>query len=135
MDKNVYVIDGDAAIRDGLSTLGELLGVEVHCYANAEDFLVQTGNLQGLPDSDACIICAEELGGMNGLSLFKRLQRDELSLPFALVTSSRSALIRNRARRAGVDQLVKKPRADKALIEFIEQTTGATQGSSHRQEH
>jgi len=135
MDKNVYVIDGDAAIRDGLSTLGELLGVEVHCYSSAEEFLNQAGIPQELPGTDACIICAQELNGMNGLSLFKKLQQDELSLPFALVTSSRSALIRTRARRAGVDQLVKKPQADKALIEFIEQTTGATQGSPHRQEH
>ncbi len=123
MDKNVFVIDGDEAIRDGLLTLGELLGVDVHCYATAEEFLSTTVSTNCLPAEEACIICAQELDGINGLTLFRRLKSAHHRMPFALVTSSRSLLVNNRAKREGVDQIVKKPLADRALIEFIENAT------------
>ncbi len=110
----VYLIDQDASVQDSLRTLGEVVGFQVVGFDSAERFLMALSTLR-----DGCIVCAAELPGMSGLSLYRTLRQRSVDLPFALLISHDDQSLRWSAIRAGIDPVLEKPRADQALLEFI----------------
>lgn len=119
MAKQVFLIDADAAIRDSLVTLGEVVGFTTRCFPSAEQFLNARQDLLG-----ACILCEANLPGMAGLDLFKGLRLGNRDLPFALLMSEDNPSLAAAARSAGVATIFRKPLTPSPLMAFIEQPQG-----------
>jgi FixJ family two-component response regulator len=64
----VCVVDDDAAVRDALSMLIEMLGVKVRAYASARDLLADPCHRDC-----ACLVLDVRMPGMNGIELQSRL--------------------------------------------------------------
>ncbi len=112
----VCVVDGDPAVRDGLTYL---------CQSNghsAAGFATRFAFLKALDDLVAkCVICEAQLPDGSGLSLFQELRRRGNDVPFALLLSRPGEGEIIQAERLGVQFIWKKPlTADSALTEFLE---------------
>jgi FixJ family two-component response regulator len=115
----VCVIDDDVSL---LRALGRLLGVEgfrVKTFSSAEDFL-ECAN----PRTPGCLVLDVHLGGLSGFELHERLVADGRRIPVVFITAHDDAVTRERARRAGAVDYLRKPFDDEALIAGINRALG-----------
>lgn len=111
------IIDGDAAVRDSLSTLMALNGVDVSGFACGADFLSRCG-----VDPIDCVICEAELPDVTGLELFLRFKPLYPHSRFALLMSRSNRATVELARSAGVDAVFCKPLVNRRLRDFVRDT-------------
>ena len=112
---SVFVVDGDPAVRDSLSTLLNLNGFEVDCYSTGAAFLKRLGSGVSMD----CVICEAELPDVTGIRIFQQVMELLPGTPFALLVSSRNPQIIQAARQAGIEKIFPKPLVYRQLIEFI----------------
>jgi CheY-like chemotaxis protein len=112
----IAVIDDDAAVRDSLRLLLEIVGYPVETFDSAAEFL--GADLQDFP----CLIADNHMPYMTGLELAERLRADGASIPILLMTGSPTPAILARAAEVGIDRVLEKPTSDDDLIEFIDAT-------------
>jgi FixJ family two-component response regulator len=109
----VYLVDDDAAIREGLSEQLTAQGRHVVSFATAEEFLdyIRT-------DTAACLILDVGLPNLNGLELQERLRSS--STPSIIFISGHSDIpISVRAMKAGAIEFLVKPIEPDALSRAI----------------
>ncbi len=111
---NVYVVDADAGVREGLSALFRGDPVTVKTYASAEEFLVD------LPDKGSgCLVVELHLPGMNGLELLEQLRSRGVRLPVIMLASSSDVPTAVRAMRRGAMDFIDKPFIDRVLLSRV----------------
>lgn len=103
VERFVFVVDDDDAVRDSLKTLLELQSLTVQAFETCQDFLA-TG--PGIP---GCLVLDIHLPGMSGFDLMEAMQREGRSLPTILITARCDDAIRLRARALGAVDLLEKP--------------------------
>jgi len=107
----VFIVDDDAAVRDGLSLLCETAGLNVECHESAESFLASFR-----PDQTGCLVLDVRMGGMDGPDLHAELNRRSSHLPIIYLTAHGDIPMTVRAMKAGaVDFLTKPVQADELL--------------------
>ena len=111
----VYVVDGDPAVRDSLSTLLDLNGYDVSTFSTGSAFL---NALEDAADIQ-CVVCEAELPDTAGIQVFKRLQDRGIPVAFALLVSQRNPTTINAARLAGIDQVFPKPLVYRNIVKFV----------------
>jgi DNA-binding NtrC family response regulator len=116
MDRNpVFVVDGDPAVRDSLSTLLDLNGYAVETCSTGAAFL---DRLKGGAKMH-CVVCESELPDGSGIQLFQRIRASDSSVPFLLLLSRRNPSAIQSARSAGIESIFPKPLVHRRLIETI----------------
>lgn len=113
----VCIIDGDAAVRDSLSTLMSLNGVDVTGFASGTDFLNHCATAP-----IHCVVCEAELPDISGLELFIRCKALYPHSRFALLMSRSNRPALELARNAGVDAVFCKPLVNRRLRDFVRNT-------------
>lgn len=113
----VYLLDGDAAVRDSLSALLGELGVEVRAFASAAAFLAE-----GCRGGTGCVVADAHLPDMDGAELLERLRGRGERLPVILLSSDEDLALAVRALRAGALDWIEKPFVAGALLERVRQT-------------
>jgi FixJ family two-component response regulator len=99
----VYLVDDDAAIREGLAEQLRAQGRYVVAFATAEDFLDYIRN-----DEAACLILDVHLPDLNGLELQERLRSSYI--PSIIFISGQSDIPTSvRAMKAGAIEFLVKP--------------------------
>jgi FixJ family two-component response regulator len=111
----VFVVDGDPAVRDSLSTLLDLNGYEVKSCSTGAAFLNQLRT----ETKPTCVVCEAELPDTSGIEIYRKVQELDRDLPFALLVSRRNPSVIQSARESGIDQIFLKPLVHRHLIEFI----------------
>ena len=112
----VAIVDDDAAVRDSLRFLLEVIGQPVETFASAAEFLkAEKQNL-------ACLILDQHMPEMTGIELAERLRADGSDLPILLITGSPSSAIVARAAELGINRVLEKPPNDEELLGFINGT-------------
>ena len=112
---SVIVVDGDAAVRDSLTTLLKLNGFEVESFSTGAAFLKRLkGGLRV-----ECVICEEDLPDVSGIRIFEQFRIEASNTPFALLLSRRNLSVIQSARDAGIAEIFPKPLVHRHLIEFI----------------
>lgn len=112
----VYVVDADAAVREGLSALLAENRVTVRTFASAEAFLAE------LPAADrGCLIVEVHLPGMDGLELLERLRARGRRLPVIVLASCSDVPTAVRAMRSGALDFIDKPFIDRVLLNRVRQ--------------
>lgn len=112
---SVFVVDGDPAVRDSLSTLLDLNGYTVETFSTGGAFLKQLAS--GVPME--CVVCEADLPDTSGIQIYKHLRAASADTPFALLMSRRNPSIMQSAREAGIEQVFSKPLVHRHLIDFI----------------
>ena len=112
--RTVAIVDDDAAVRDSLRFLLEVIGHPVQTFASAAEFLkAEEHHL-------ACLILDHHMPEMTGLELAERLRADGSDIPILLITGSPSSAIVARAAELGINRVLEKPPNDEDLLDFIE---------------
>ena len=113
--RQIFVVEDDDAVRASTRTLLEAQGFLVRDFANAETFLEVTDG-RGAD----CIVLDHTLSGMSGLDLIAMLRRRGVTTPAVIVSGNGKSLL-DRAMKAGVCAILRKPLAADALLAWLEQ--------------
>ena len=115
----VYVIDDDVSLLRALRRLLDAGGFQVKTFSSAEDFL-------GCPNprTPGCLVLDVHLGGLSGLDLHERLLASGRRIPVVFITAHDDAVARERARRTGAIDYLRKPFNDETLIAGIKRALG-----------
>ena len=112
----VAIVDDDAAVRDSLRFLLEIIGYSVETFASAAEFLKT--DKQHL----ACLFLDYQMPEMSGIELAERLRADGSDIPILLITGSSSPAIVARAAELGITRVLEKPPTEEDLLDFINAT-------------
>ena len=116
----VAIVDDDDAVRESLIFLLEVAGHKVEGFAAAPDFL--NGDHQRV----ACLLVDQQMPGMTGLELARRLQLADLSIPILLMTGATSPDIVARASTLGIVRVLEKPMDGDDVLAIVEAIMSAT---------
>jgi FixJ family two-component response regulator len=118
-DATVFVVDDDAAVRDGLAALLEGAGLAVETYASAEAFLAALR-----PDRYGCLLLDVKMPGMSGTELQAELARCGVQLPIIFLTAHGDIPTSVQAVKAGAVDFFTKPPDGAMLIERVRAAVG-----------
>lgn len=106
----VYVVDDDAAVRDGLAAMFDAAGLTVRTYASAKEFLQAYR-----PDWTGCLVLDVSMPEMTGPELHAELNRRGAQLPVIFLTAHGDIPMTVNAIKAGAVDFLTKP-ADGAVL-------------------
>jgi two-component system response regulator FixJ len=110
----VFLVDDDAAVRDGIQVLLASAGYVCEVYADAGDFLAA-----GCAGRQGALILDLLMPGMNGLELHAELIRRDSLLPVIFLTAHGDIPTTVRAVQAGAIDFLTKPVDAQNLIDRI----------------
>lgn len=125
----VYVVDDDAAVRDGLKFLIESVELEVAPCANAQAFLDAYDQTR-----PGCLVLDVRLRGMSGLDLQAELARRAITIPTIIVTGHGDVPMAVSAMKAGAVDFLEKPFDETTLLDSIRRAIELSQASQRQQE-
>lgn len=117
----VFIVDDDEAVRYAISMLVESCGWQAEEYASAEEFLeiLPARHSNGHGTGKNCLVVDLNMPGMDGADLVETLVARSWWLPIIVVTGYNDGPLAGRARRAGVQTILKKPFNDQLLLGHI----------------
>ena len=112
----VYVLDDDVSIRSSVEGLVRSVGLEVHSFPSASEFLDCR-----LPDRPSCLVVDVRMPGVSGLDLQDSLSTSGRGAPMIFITGHGTVPMGVRAMRAGAVNFIQKPFEDQELLDSIHQ--------------
>jgi FixJ family two-component response regulator len=112
----IAIVDDDAAIREGLSSLIRSVGLRVETFVSATEFL-QNWNA----DVHGCIVLDVRLPGLSGLDLQRELADAHIHTPIIFITGHGDIPMTVRAMKAGAVEFLTKPFREQDLLDAIQQ--------------
>lgn len=109
-----FVIDDDASMRRSLDTLLRSVGLDVHLFSSAQEFMQAKR-----PDVPACLVLDVRLPGMSGLAFQQELVRAGVVLPVIFLTGHADVPMTVRAMKAGAAEFLTKPVDEQVLLDAI----------------
>ena len=110
----IAIVDDDASVREGLSSLIRSAGLKVEAFASAQEFLQRPG-----PEAPSCLVLDLQLPGLSGLDLQKRMAEVELEIPIVFLTGHGNIPASVQAMKAGAVEFLTKPFDDQELLNAI----------------
>jgi FixJ family two-component response regulator len=111
----VFVIDDDPSMRRSLDSLLRSVGLDVHLYASAPEFM-----RDARPDAPGCLLLDVRLPGMSGLAFQQELAKAGIALPVIFITGHGDVPMTVRAMKAGAADFLTKPFDDQALLDAVD---------------
>lgn len=124
----IALVDDDAAVLDALQQYLSRQGVTVTCFASAEAFLTNSGQLANLD----CIVADVRMPGLSGLQLVERLGS---SVPIILITGHGDVDMAVAAIKLGAFDFIEKPFDESRLLDSIQGASGARRKSQNEAAH
>jgi len=115
VDPVVFVVDDDASVRDAISSLIRSVGLRVHTFVSAHEFLAHPR-----PDAAACLVLDVRLPGSSGLDLQRELAGAGDDIPIVFITGHGDIPMSVRAMKAGAIEFLPKPFRDQDLLDAID---------------
>jgi len=110
----VCIVDDDVSVLRALRRLLVAEHLAVETFMSAEEFLASAHR-----SSARCLVLDMQLGGVSGLELQAKLVASGTSTPVVFITAYDEAGMRERARKAGAVDYLRKPFDDVALLGAI----------------
>jgi FixJ family two-component response regulator len=110
----VYVVDDDAGVREGLSSLIRSVGFDVRTFSSAEDFVSAK-----LANTPGCVVLDVRMPGVSGLDLQRQLKQGDIHLPIIFVTGHGDIPMTVQAMKAGAVEFFSKPFREQELLDAI----------------
>jgi len=114
-DKTVFVVDDDAAVRQGLRFMLRAAGYSVEAFPSARSFLEEYDPRQG-----GCLLLDVQMPQMSGLELQQRINVRGWRIPVIFITGHGTVQLAIAAVKAGAFDFIEKPLREEALLESIE---------------
>ncbi|MGH9868321.1 MAG: response regulator transcription factor [Candidatus Polarisedimenticolia bacterium] len=115
MRQEIFVVEDDPLLREGLCRLLEWCGLEVEAFPSAERFLIRPTR-----DDPACLVLDVMLPGMTGLQLQDELRRRGRRVPIIFLTGHGSVGMGVTAMKNGaIDFLTKPPDVELLLAAIL----------------
>jgi two-component system response regulator FixJ len=115
-ERCVHIIDDEANIRDSLAVLLSTAEIKSRAYASAEEYLAS------VPLSEAaCVILDNQLPGLSGMELLKRLADAASNTAVILITGYADVPTAVSAMKIGAFHFVPKPFDAEALLIIVEE--------------
>jgi two-component system response regulator FixJ len=126
--RQVHIVDDHASVRDSLSVLLLTARIESRVFSSAEEYLALAS-----PADSACVILDNQLPGISGLELLKRLAEAANDTPVIMITGHGDVPTAVAAMRAGAFHFVEKPFDAEALLTMVETAMARTDRVLDRQ--
>ncbi len=110
----VYVVDDDAAVRDGVCALLGSVNLDAVAFESSEAFL-QMANA----DMTGCLLVDVRMPGMSGLELQRVLGERGIDLPIIIITGHADVSMAVRAMKGGAADFIEKPFNEQDLLDAI----------------
>jgi FixJ family two-component response regulator len=110
----VFVVEDDDEVRVSTRTLLEASGYVVREFASGEEVIAA-----GDASTAGCLVLDQDLSGISGLDLIRRLRADGVQTPAIMVSGNGKQLVAA-ATRAGIDAVLRKPISAEALEQWLE---------------
>ena len=109
-----FVIDDDPSMRRSLDTLLRSVGLDVHVFTSAQEFM---GAVR--PDAPGCLVLDVRLPGMSGLAFQQELVKAGIALPVIFLTGYGDVPMTARAMKAGAAEFLTKPFDEQVMLDAI----------------
>lgn len=116
----VYIVDDDDAVRFALQLLVESCGWNTRSYASAEEFIQD----KSVTPNAGCLVLDLNMQGTSGADLLEAM---DPAMPVIVITGYAESPLAERARRAGVRAILKKPFSDQLILGHIREALKVTQ--------
>jgi FixJ family two-component response regulator len=117
MKRQVFVIDDDSSVRNGLSRLLRAAGYPVHAFDSANKFLEYVDEF-----TSGCILLDIRMPGMSGDELALELKNRSVNLPIIVVTADDDQENKRLAKDIGAVGFFRKPVDGTALLDMVNWT-------------
>jgi two-component system, LuxR family, response regulator FixJ len=114
-DKTVFVVDDDAAVREGLRFMLRAAGYSVTAFPSAGVFLDEYN-----PRDRGCLVLDVQMPRMNGIELQQQLNLRGWCIPVIFITGHGTVPLAIAAMKAGAFDFIEKPLRADALLVSIE---------------
>jgi two-component system response regulator FixJ len=114
-DKAVFVVDDDAAVREGLRFMLRTAGYSVEAFPSARSFLENYDPRRG-----GCLLVDIRMPETTGLELQQELNVRGWRIPVIFITGHGTVSLAIAAMKAGAFDFIEKPLREDALVESIE---------------
>src|SRR5450755_2267079 len=111
----VFVVDDDAAVREGLTALFQSVGLEVKTFASPRGFLESK-----LPDCPSCLVLDVRLPGLSGLDFQTELAKANIQIPIIFMSGHGDIPMTVRAMKAGAIEFLPKPFRDQDMLDAVQ---------------
>ena len=115
VERIVYILDDDAAVRRSLGRLLDSAGIPSRLYATPSEFLIVAA---GLPAG--CVLADLRMPKMSGLEVQARLLVVNAQLPVIVMTGQGDVASAVSAMKAGAVDFIEKPFGDEVLLGAVE---------------
>jgi FixJ family two-component response regulator len=123
----VFVIDGDAALRQSFQRLVRAEGWQAEAFASAADFL-----LRPPPTGPSCLVLDVAIPGLSGLELQRHLA-PRSDLPIIFMTDCRDVTTSVQAMKAGAFDFLAKPASEEELLAAVRQALELSRAILHEE--
>lgn len=123
----VYVVDDDLSVREGLERLLHAAGWEVETFPSAQEFLAHRKE-----DIPSCLVLDVGLPGLSGLDLQKRILEANREIPIVFITGHKDVPTSVRAMKAGAVEFLVKPFSEDDLLDAIRQAIKRDQSARYQ---
>jgi two-component system, LuxR family, response regulator FixJ len=113
--KTVFVVDDDAAVRQGLRFMLRAAGYSVEALPSARSFLEDYDPRRG-----GCLLLDVQMPQMTGFELQQRLNVHGWRIPVIFITGHGTVPLAIAAMKAGAFDFIEKPLREDVLLESIE---------------
>ena len=114
LDATVFIVDDDPLIRDALKSLIKSVGLKVHTFSSAREFLDHD-----LPYEPCCLVLDIRMPLLSGLGLQDEMAKRDLTIPVIFITGHGTVPLSVRAMKAGAMDFIQKPFEDQDLLDAI----------------
>ena len=115
VQRKVYVIDDDDAVRDSMRAVLESFEIDVSDYPSASDFLAQVN-----APANGCMLLDLHMPGISGLELVEIMRKRGWSLPVIAMTGRGDGILKERLLRAGAEVVLDKPVDETTLTHALD---------------
>jgi FixJ family two-component response regulator len=115
MDRTVFIVDDDPAVRESLVSLLRSVGLEAKALASVPEFLNSPR-----PDGPTCLVLDVRLPGRSGLDLQRELSAANIQLPVIFITGHGDIPMSVQAMKGGAIEFLTKPFRDQDLLDAID---------------
>jgi FixJ family two-component response regulator len=110
----VYVVDDDESMRRALTNLVRSIGLQVHSFETAPDFLAKK-----VTDAPCCLVLDVRLPGLSGLDFQEELAKSNRQIPIIFITAHGDIPMSVKAMKAGAVEFLPKPFRDQDLLDAV----------------
>lgn len=114
-DKTVFVVDDDAAVRQGLRFMLRVAEYDVEAFPSARSFLETYDPRRG-----GCLLLDVQMPQMSGLDLQQQINVRGWRIPVIFITGHGTVPLAIAAMKSGAFDFIEKPLREDSLLESIE---------------